>query len=210
MESRKRKRQAVIEYFSQNSDACGDAVDKACGAVSLANSLKYRALEGKDTTPKEIIYRASRPPAGPLRDRPGLSPDELCALATAVGQTHGMTAMLSQPCKVSDLAAGDLMYVGSIPLKNAQGGNEYEDAEFDSHIVMVESMEPQCVVVVNPDCRKCGAGFRHNIWGRMRIPLAQLETVWMTTRSDGTTTTRAAVLLREREDNQEGQEPTEI
>ena len=199
MASRKRKASAVpVIYFSQNKDSCGEDVEKACGPVSLANSLKYRAKEGKDTTPKEIIYLASGSHAGPLRDRPGLSPHELCALGTTVGQAHGITAMLSHPCKASELAAGDLMYVGSIPLKNAQGGVQYENAEFDSHIVMVERIEPECVIVIDPDCRKCGTGFRHDKWGRMRIPFVELDTVWMTTRNDQTKTKRAAVLLRER------------
>jgi hypothetical protein len=198
MASRKRKALPAPVYFSQNKDSCGEDVEKACGPVSLANSLKYRAKEGKYTTPKEVINLASESLAGPLRERPGLSPHELCALGTIVGQAHGITAMLSHPCKASELAAGDLMYVGSIPLKNAQGGVQYENAEFDSHIVMVERIEPECVIVINPDCRKCGTGFRHDKWGRMRIPFVELDTVWTTTRNDQTKTKRAAVLLRER------------
>ena len=69
------------------------------------------------------------------------------------------------------------MYVSSIALKNAQGGVQYEDAEYDSHVVMVESIESTGIVVINPDCRKSGRGFRHDIWGRMRISHLHLDKV---------------------------------
>ena len=88
------------------------------------------------------------------------------------------------------------MYVNSIALKNAQGGVQFEDAKYDSHIVMVESIESTSIVVINPDCRRSGSGFRHDLWGRMRISQLHLAKVWMSTREGGTRTCKASVLLR--------------
>jgi hypothetical protein len=186
-----------LRYFSQDRASCGDDVDKACGAVSLANSLMLRADRPLElSTPESIIHMSSQLPLGRLRDRFGISPDELCALSVLAGQSYELQASLCEPCRVSQLAAGDLMYVNSIALKNAQGGVQFLDAENDSHIVMVESVDPTGIVVINPDCRKCGSGFRHDIWGRMHISQMHLDKVWMSIRSDGTCTRRAAVLLR--------------
>ena len=88
------------------------------------------------------------------------------------------------------------MYVSSIALKNAQGGVQFEDSNTDSHIVMVERIEPTAIIVINPDCRRRGNGFQHNIWGRMHISKSDVDKVWMSTRGDGAHTCKAAVLFR--------------
>jgi hypothetical protein len=88
------------------------------------------------------------------------------------------------------------MYVKSIPLLNAQGGVAYEDAEQDSHVVMVEAIQPDgVIVVINPDRRRSGKGFTADKWGRMTIGPDQLADVWCTTRVDGTHTKFAAVAI---------------
>ena len=187
------------KYFSQNRETCGDDVDKACGPVSLANSLVLKASSmWSPCLPGHMLDMASAPPLHHrrLRDRPGINPYELCALSAAAGQSDGLQATLREPCKLSELEPGDLMYVNSIALKNAQGGVQFEDAMHDSHIVMVESIDSTSIIVINPDCRRSGSGFRHDLWGRMRIAHAHLDQVWMTTRVDGTRTSKAAVLLR--------------
>jgi hypothetical protein len=195
-----KRRKLSTKYFSQDPTSCGDDVETACGPVSLANSLVGRACPGRIVTPARFIHIAfsTRPDLGRLRDRLGMSPSELCALSAIVGQSHGLQAKLREPCSVEELARGDLMYVKSVALKNAQGGVQFEAAEYDSHIVMVESFERNAIVVINPDCRKSGRGFRHDGFGRMRIPLVPelLNEVWCSLRRDGIKTTRAAVLLR--------------
>ena len=86
------------------------------------------------------------------------------------------------------------MYVGSIPLKNCQGGAQYELADVDSHIVAVERITPTGIVVISPDCRRCGRGFRHDSWGRFKLSFPQVEAVWKTVRHDGSRTVKAAVV----------------
>lgn len=184
------------KYLSQNRGTCGDDVETACGPVSLANSLVLRASSMATPNLPGILLLASTPALGRLCDRGGISPEELCALSATVGLPYGLHARVCEPCEVSELEAGDLMYVSSIALKNAQGAVQFEDAQYDSHIVMVERIEATTIVVINPDCRKCGSGYRHDVWGRMRISVSDVDNVWKSTRIDGTHTCKAAVLLR--------------
>jgi hypothetical protein len=186
-----------INYFSQNRETCGDGVETACGPVSLANSLlTLRASSMPPPSLPDIICLASTPTLGRLRDSFGIGPEELCALSAKAGMTYGLHARVVEPCDVSELEAGDLMYVSSIALKNAQGCVQFEDAKTDSHIVMVERIEPNTITVINPDCRRCGHGFQNNKWGRMHISKYDVDKVWMSTRGNGTHTCKAAVLLR--------------
>jgi hypothetical protein len=118
--------------------------------------------------------------------------------ARMIGERNFKTELL-QPCSAEALAPGMLMYVGSVALLNAQGGLAYEVPEQDSHIVMVESVEQDgVIVVINPDRRRCGVGFIADKWGRMKIAPGQLGDVWCTSRLDGTHTSCAAVRILER------------
>ena len=66
-------------YFSQNKLTCGEAIEIACGPVSVANSLIWRGVWfGGILTPLNLIHLAwgvSLP-----REAVGLSPVELCEL----------------------------------------------------------------------------------------------------------------------------------
>jgi hypothetical protein len=191
-----------IAFFSQNEVSCGADVETACGPVSLANAL---LLHSSTSMPPpslythisltEVLRLASTPPLLKLSERLGISGDELCALGNLVATPYGLQAEFIQHCTLSQLNPGDLIYVGSIPLKNAQGGVQFEEADYDSHVVMVEATQPDAVVVINPDCRRSGRGFMHNNYGRMVLPASSLDKVWMTTRADGTRTCKAAVLF---------------
>jgi large subunit ribosomal protein L40e len=180
-------------YYSQNNESCGP-LKNACGAISLANSLAFRGCSNPLVTPERIINIAFA--LNLFRDGHGISPGELFALSATAGHPHGLQAKLVEPAKVTELMPGDLIYVGSIPLINAQGGQQYENAEHDSHIVMVESNGLAGLVVINPDCKKAGKQIRLGKWGRMLISPEHLDKVWMSNRHDGTHTRRAAVQLR--------------
>jgi len=188
-------------YFSQDWDTCGEAIEIASGPVSLANSLMWRVGYGGMRTPLSLIHLAWG--AFLPREAVGLSPVELCALSAIAARPYGLRAQVCEPCDDKQLAAGDMIYVNSIAMKNGhnQGrgsGVQYEDAEPNSHIVMVETITPTTIYVINPDCRGGGyrGSFRADIWGRMLIHRNDLDKIWNCTRSDGTRLCRAAVLLR--------------
>ena len=133
----------------------------------------------------------------PLDQRMGVPPTVLRQLASDFGKAFGIEAELVEPCAFERLEAGDLLYISSVGLINVQeGGDEFEAAEFDSHIVVVERVTRTSLTVINPDCKQVGSGFTYDSWGRMKIPASKLDSIWKTTRSDGVTTDRAAVLLR--------------
>jgi hypothetical protein len=188
----------MISYYSQDERACGEDVEWACGPVTLANSLILLGLASyhHQVPPSSIIQRV-KSGKGPkeVKKRVGMAPYELRDLAMLFVEPE-LVATLQHPCSVDDLRRGDLIYVNSIALKNAQGGVQYEDSVVDSHIVLVERVSSEGVFVINPDCRRSGTGFQHNKWGRMVIKIDLLEQVWQSTREDGSTTVRAAVLLR--------------
>ena len=177
-------------YYGQDKETCGHHVDVACGPVSLANSLLMR---GHDVDPKELCNAVVGPT---LNHRLGLRPTELRQLSKDAGINFGISAHLAEPCSFEVLQAGDLIYINSVGLKNLQGGYEYEASEYDSHIVVVEHVSRTSLTVINPDCKKVGKGFTHDSWGRMKIPAKKLDSIWSTTRSDGFTTKKAAVLIR--------------
>jgi len=177
-------------YFHQDVPTCGLDVGRACGCVSLANSI---TLMGFPRIAPAVIIATAK--ALSAFDSSGLSPESLHRLCARMGDLHGFTADLLHPCSVGALAPGMLMYVRSIALLNAQGGTMYEDADHDSHIVMVESVDGD-IVVINPDRRRSGGGFVADRWGRMTIATGQLGDVWCSSRADGTHTSCAAVAIR--------------
>ena len=177
-------------YFSQSVDECGPEVEVACGPVSLANAMGL-LVAGVTTSPRQIID-ATLPG---ICASGGTSPEQLLRAAIHMGNKVGITAELRHPCTWNALSAGDILYVRSVALKNAQHGVQFEESPQDSHIVMVEAVVDGALVVINPDCRRCGKGFRHDVWGRMLIPKDSLEAVWQSTRPDGSDTKRAAVIL---------------
>ena len=179
------------EFYSQDERTCGSLyVDVACGPVSLANSLK---LLGYHVVVEEVCRAVEEPS---LNRRIGLHPTALRELACKVGSRFGIEATLVEPCTYQELRPGDLIYLNSVGLKNLQGGYQYVDAEFDSHIVMVERATAEYLKVINPDCRQVGDDFHHDVWGRMHIAASDLDTIWKTSRVDGMTTKKVAVLLR--------------
>ena len=178
----------MVAFFSQDKQTCGDDVEWACGAVSLANSFVLRGI--RQVSPMSIIQCVKSPT---LKERRGLAPSELCALATSFVKSTGLVGTLQHPCSVGDVRPGDLIYVSSIALKNSQGLAQYEDSIIDSHVVLVERVSREGVVVINPDCRNKGRSFQHDVWGRMVIPYDKLESVWRSVRVDGSVTLRAAV-----------------
>ena len=172
-------------YFSQNVATCGADVEKACGCVSLANAIVLFGMERIE--PAVIIANAKNMSAF---DSTGLAPESLRLLCVRMG----LHADLVQPCSASALAPGMLMYVRSIGLLNSQGGVTYENSVQDSHIVMVETIQPDgVIVVINPDRRRCGKGFTTDKWGRMTIAPGQLADVWRTSRVNGAHTSCAVV-----------------
>ena len=150
----------TVQYHSQCELSCGSDVDYACGPISVCN---FMALKCIPVTPAAIFACIESPP---LSDRKGLAPEELERLCQLMlkgpGRKLQCTATLRRKCNMDDLHPGDLMYISSVALLNAQGGNQYEeDSDWDSHIVMVETIDHGAAVitVINPDCRKCGRGF---------------------------------------------------
>ena len=180
-------------YISQSEDVCGgDRVDTACGPVSICNAGAILGLDLDITSALAVMKQVN-----PRLD--GLSPADLAAVTTRLMPREDWVIEAHHPADVSDLQAGALLHVRSVPLLNAQGGNQYEEPDQDTHIVVVESVsETGCVTVINPDRRKCGKGFRHDIWGRMIIHPDHLPGVWQSKRADGSLTTRAMTLPRRR------------
>ena len=182
------------KFYSQNEETCGRDVDAACGVVSLANALIL--LEAPHhKSPEQIIQALSSLSDKSLAEMKGISPVEMLQLCNTVGRSMGYQAVLEHPCAMSRLSVGTIMYVDSIALKNCQGDIQFESAAFDSHIVTVESINATEIVLISPDCRRSGRGFRHDIWGRMKLRVTQLDEVWKTTRQDGLKTEKAAVFL---------------
>ena len=182
-------------YFSQDEETCGSLVDYACGPVSLANA--FRILKLPVMTPESIISRFDLKGFS-LRKKKGMSPIELGELASALLPSHHWSVFTNESCTLEDLRPGDLIWVSSIELINAQSGIQFELSDTDSHIVVVEKIDTSTgtIIVINPDCRKKGKGFSYNKWGRMLIPEASIGSVWQSVRADGSSTDKAAVLLR--------------
>ena len=223
-------------YYSQDVETCGeDRLDYACAAVSLANSLLIANTSAR-ASPREIM---NLDPTA-MRTK-GTSPEELVSLARRVLDGDAQWAVrLRHPCTTTELTPGSLLYVDCIALKNAQGRCQYESADVNSHVVVVERISDDALVVINPDIalrirprRKkqakhranatvatattattattvqsnglCAADlvpskpcdcFVYDTCGRMRIPLAKLDSVWQSVRFDGTQTKRAAVVIQ--------------
>ena len=200
MQTPKDTSQKGIEYFSQNPETCGEEYGKSCGVVSLANCLRRLLPSTLPTpTPLDIIKKCTQLS---LFDEEGLPPNNLYVLCDQYKRSiSGLTVEysagpLTGP-KIS-LTRGALMYVNSLELLNAQGGNQVPTSQEDSHVVFVEDiLSDGTVVVINPDRAKDGSeeGFSENQWGRMEIPEASLERVWQSMRRDGTKTTRCAIFL---------------
>ena len=182
-------------YFAQTEGTCGSDMEAACGAVSLSNALLLHDPP-LCVSPAKVINAVFFFSSKPLVSMGGLTPAELVMLADTVGGPSGVCAEVVQPCPVSRLVPGCLMYVASIPLKNYQGGAQYELAPADSHIVTVERITSTGLVVISPDCKRCGKGFRHDTWGRFVLPFTHLAEVWKTSRHDGAHTVQAAVFLK--------------
>lgn len=185
----------VVGYYSQDEATCKKYVDFACGPTSLANAFKIKRCGVNSPAPVAICEAILDPP---LNEREGLCPQLLRDLASKFGRFFGLEAELVEPCTYGQLEAGDLLYINSVGLKNIQGGHEFEAAEFDSHIVVVERVTKNHLMVINPDCKQVGRDFTHYVWGRMKIRSSELESIWSTSRSDGVNTERAAVILRKR------------
>ena len=129
------------KYFSQNTETCGELVDKACGVVSLANCLRLLFPSAlKNPTPLELISTCKD---SKLFDKEGLSPAALYALCQRVaGEMTGVTVEMSSNGQFENLAPGSLMYVNSLQLLNAQGRKKVQTSKKDSHVVLVEEILP--------------------------------------------------------------------
>lgn len=191
----------MIEYFSQDTQTCGAFEGKACAVVSLANALRRLVPAALNPpTPLDIIKKCEK---NDLFDFGGLSPMNLHALCRIYLLSFpGLSVeyITSPTARAKDLAPGALMYVRSLALLNAQGGDQCptSENEKDSHVVFVESIsEDGTVMVINPDraLKESASGFVKSQWGRMKIPQACLESVWKSVRFDGTKTTRCAICL---------------
>ena len=183
-------------YASQCEASCGEMLEQACGPISLYNSLM---IHGIDCTTSTIMADFKSVQVG---RGPGMSPEQLLAFALRTCPN----ASLVHPAKNSDLVPGAIIYVNSTELllscakPSAAVASEEKkpDEQWDSHIVTVESTSSIGVVVINPDARRCGRGFKYDLWGRMTIPWNQLDAVWQSTRHDKTATKRALVYTQKR------------
>ena len=183
-----------MNYYSQNKQFCGDAVEKACGPVSLANSLLLLNQDSSQVpcsqaslpTPGQIIFAVSNPP---MKDKPlpapPLEPWDLTHLAQALLPWPGraVNRMAHDPMV---FCPGDLVYVDRVRLLNCQGKTQYEEAKTSAQIVTVESRSPEGLIVINPGSRIWGRGFRRDMCGSMFIPARQLRSVTHCTLADGT------------------------
>ena len=192
-----------FDYISQNESTCGEALWAGCGLVSLVNSLLFMDITSQSSGSREVyIWRSYKIGQDlELFDENGLSPAGLKTLCANVCRTWGLTVTLHETCDDSDLCPGMLLFVSSVALLNAQDcGEQFEQEDVNSHIVMLESVEEAGLVVINPDRRKRrGGGFIEGKWGRMFIPVSSVTQVWQCVHQVGTTTTRCAISIRHRD-----------
>ena len=128
----------------------------------------------------------------------GLSPEQLLAVGSLVAGTVDVHCELITHATVEQLRRGSILFVESVALKNAQNRQQYEDDPVsDSHLVMVEAIHADHLVVINPDTAldESGNGFKDKHHGRMQLPFSELENVWKSRRVGGTITTKAALVL---------------
>lgn len=191
------------DYISQNENTCEDALWAGCGLVSLVNSLLFMDITSRSSREVHIwrCYKIGQDLE--LFDESGLSPAGLKTLCAKVCRTWGLTVTLHETCDDSDLCPGMLLFVSSVALLNAQDcGEQFEQEDVNSHIVMLESVQEAGLVVINPDRRirkRGGGGFIEGKWGRMFIPVSSVTQVWQCVHQLGTTTTRCAISIRHRD-----------
>jgi hypothetical protein len=148
----------ALKFVSQNEATCGtDHVEYACGVVALSNSLIILNIT-PFISPQQIIETLSTISPMSLAEMHGLPSEVLLKLCNAVCETRGYKASLVHECSNAYLKVGALMYVSSIALKNCQGGAQFESADVDSHIVTIEQITNEGLVLISPDCRKSGKG----------------------------------------------------
>jgi hypothetical protein len=172
-----------LKFFCQNATDCGEEYEYMCALVSLSNA---HLILGMDVvTPRALLNDAYQkkilhPPML------GIPPNILVALA------------ISQQAAVDSLQAGDVLYVSGVALLNVglAPESQFELPDTDSHVVAVESIDvgSRQVTIINPDRRKAGrTGFMHGVSGRFVLTFQQLESVWQSVRSDGTSTSRCLI-----------------
>ena len=189
--------QAGVGYASQSAKALTfSLLDVGCGIISTHNALALLRMPIHLSVIAGAFLMVKQ---GGLRT--GLSPVKLHAcieLLLAHAQLDCGTRLV-EPASVGMLQPGTLIYVRSslmchFALPNVFGPPEdpFAPEEPESHIVMVEDVGDNMVTVINPDTSTQGGDQQ---WGRFTFTWGQLHQVWHTTRHDGSTTDRVAIIL---------------
>ena len=133
--------------------------------------------------------------------RTGLSPLKLhaCIELLLAHARLDCGTRLVELASVDMLRPGTLIYVRSSLMCHFALPNVFDPPEHpftpqepESHIVMVEGVGDNTVTVINPDTGTTGEDQQ---WGRFTVTWGQLYQVWHTTRHDGSTTERVAIIL---------------
>ena len=186
-----------VGYASQSAKALSfSLLPVGCGIVSTHNAL---ALLGQPMHLSVIAGAFLMAKHGELRT--GLSPLKLhaCIELLLAHARLDCGTRLVELASVGMLRPGTLIYVRSSLMCHFALPNVFDPPEHpftpqepESHIVMVEGVGDNTVTVINPDTGTTGEDQQ---WGRFTVTWDQLYQVWHTTRHDGSTTERVAIIL---------------